>query len=153
MFVSAAFANQPAQLFIIAHNKNANVVRYEANTGPDGKLNPAMPVKAYWLMLSEDGRKKELTSFDKKAYGFICTYDKNKGVYKLAIKSFKKRIINIVPGNKQFEAQIAINGKQSYLKKVYIDAAHAFVVPKVRYMELFGKDVITEKQNYEKIVF
>jgi len=151
MFVPAAFGSQPTQLFIIAHNKNANVVRYETNTGSDGKLNPAAPVRAYWLMLSEDGRKKELTSLDKKAYGFNCELDKNEGVYKLTIRSYKKRKIKILPGTKQFEAQMAINGKQSYLKKVYIYATHTFVVPKVRYMELFGKDKSSGKNVHEKI--
>jgi hypothetical protein len=104
-------------------------------------------------MINEDGRQKELTPLDKKAYGFTCKFDNNEGVYKLMIRSFKKRTINIVPDKNQFAAQMIINGRQSYLKKVYIDAMHDLVIPKVRYIELFGKDVQTGKQNYEKIQF
>ena len=150
---SVSFASQPVQLFIIAHNKNANVVRYEAEIGLDGKLDPAVPVKAYWLMLNEDGRRKELTVLDKKAYGFSCEFDNKAGVCNLTIRSFKKRGITIAAEKNQVTAQMLIGGRQSVLKKVYIDAMHALVIPKVRYIELFGKDAQTGKQNYEKIQF
>ena len=58
-------------LFIIERSKNANVVHYDARLTADGKLDPKEPVIAYYVMLAEDGRRKELNWIEKKmAYGF-----------------------------------------------------------------------------------
>ena len=62
-------------LFIIERSKNTNVVHYDARLTADGKLDPEEPVIAYYVMLAEDGRRKELSWIEKKmAYGFCLLY-------------------------------------------------------------------------------
>jgi len=55
------FALPSRELFTLGRSKNANVVKYAVRTGQNGRLNPAEPVEAYWLMLAENGRREELT--------------------------------------------------------------------------------------------
>ena len=39
-------------LFKIERSKNANIVQYDAQVGPDGKLLKKEPVVAYWIRLA-----------------------------------------------------------------------------------------------------
>ena len=48
-------------------------------------------------------------------------------------------------------AEIVIDGKPAYLKKLYIDATEGVVLPTVNYVELFGEDAKTGQQRHEKI--
>jgi len=63
-------------LFKIERSKNANIVQYDVQVTPDGKLYQQEPIIAYWIRLTEDGRKRELTFFQRKwSYGFKTKYD------------------------------------------------------------------------------
>ena len=63
---AAAVFKNTRRLFIIERNKNENIVRYDASLTPAGELDPAAPVVAYWVLLNEDGRKKNLNWIEKK---------------------------------------------------------------------------------------
>src|SRR5438477_12797965 len=64
-----AVSSEP--LFVIERSTNANVVHYDANVKPDGQLDPRQPISAYWVMAAEDGRREELSVFERsRAYGF-----------------------------------------------------------------------------------
>ncbi|MCB4791914.1 MAG: DUF4833 domain-containing protein [Elusimicrobia bacterium] len=144
------FGAQTNQLFVIGRSKNANIVRYDANVGADGKIDQKQPVAAYWLLLAKDGKREELSAMDRKAYGFQCDFDKNTGVYKLLIKSFDKREIKVYHDKKMVRAEMVINGKPAYLNKVFITASGA-LIPKVESIELYGKDKKNGKTLHEKI--
>ena len=67
----AAAQMKTSPLFIIERSKNANVVHYDARLTADGELDPKEPVIAYWVKLTKDGRREELSWIEKKkAYGF-----------------------------------------------------------------------------------
>jgi hypothetical protein len=44
--------------FTIQRRKNANVVQYDVQLSPEGKIDPEEPIIAHWVMLAEDGRKQ-----------------------------------------------------------------------------------------------
>lgn len=153
MFFIAAdiLADQTQPLFIILRSKNTNEVHYDVNIGSDGKINSKMPVVAYWIMKAKDGQREKLGFFERRAYGFKCKYDKSKAVYRLVIKSFKKREIEVSGDKQGVKAEIIIDGKPAYLEKLFIDANNAKPFPKVKFIELYGKDTKTGKKAYEKI--
>jgi hypothetical protein len=146
-----ALADQVSPLFIIQRNKNVNEVHYDVNIGDDGKISSKKPVVAYWIMKAKSGQREKLGFFEKKAYGFECKYDKKKGIYRLVIKSFKKRAIEVSGDKQGVKAEIIIDGKPAYLEKLFINANNAKPFPKVSYIELYGKDKETGKKVYEKI--
>ena len=49
------------ELFTLARNTNANVVKYAVRIAKDGQLEASDPIEAYWRMLAENGRREELT--------------------------------------------------------------------------------------------
>ncbi len=102
-------------------------------------------------MAAKDGHREKLGFFDKKAYGFKCKYDKANGMCHLVIKSFKKREIEVYGGKEGGKAEIVIAGEPAYLEKMFITESEGRPFPKVRSIELFGKNKTTGKKVYEKI--
>jgi len=144
-------ADQSKPLFIIMRTKNTNEVHYDVNIDSNGKLDPKKPVTAYWIMAAKDGHRENMGFFDKKAYGFNCKYDKQKGMCHLVIKSFKKRQMEVSGTKDGATAEMVIDGKQAYLEKMFITESEGKPIPKVRSIELFGKDKLSGKKVYEKI--
>ena len=152
LFVAAnVLADQSKPLFIIRRTKNINEVHYDVNIGPDGKLDPKQPVVAYWIMSAKDGHREKLGFFEKKAYGFKCKYDTAKGMCRLVIRSFKQRQMEVSGTKDGATAEMVIDGKPAYLEKMFIAESEGKPIPKVRSIELFGKDKLSGKNVYEKI--
>ena len=152
LFISAVLsADETKPLFILQRNKNINELHYDVNIGTDGKINPKKPIVAYWIMLAEDGHREGFAIFEKRAYGFKCKYDKTKDVYLLVVNSFKKRVIEITGDINGVKTVILINEKPAYLDRLFITAKDSIPFPRVRSIELFGKNKITGEKVYEKI--
>jgi len=140
-------------LFIIARNKNANVVHYDAQLTADGKLNPKGPVIAYWVMLAKDGRRQNLNWIEKKtAYGINIKPDPSVNGYQMTIVAATQRSITVKKVGSAFRAEIVIDGRPAILEKMYINASEKLTGPTVHYLELYGKDVQTAEKRFEKVI-
>ena len=123
-------------LFIIGRNKNANVVHYDAQLTADGKLDPKMPVIAYWVMLAKGGQRKNLSWIEKKmAYGINIKPDPSVNGYKMTIVAATQRSITVKKVGSAFRAEIVIDGRPAILEKMYIDASGG-LRPTVHYLSL-----------------
>ena len=147
------YADKTSNLFVIERSKNANVVNYDAVLTDDGKINEKKPIDAYWLLYAEkNGEREELSAFDKKAYGFQTTYNKEKGNFDFTLKAVKEKPMVLDLYNNVPKAVIKINDVDCFLEKVYIESKDgALGIPKVSYYELFGKEVATGKDQQQKI--
>ncbi len=140
-------------LFIIERSKNANVVHYDARLTADGKLYPEEPVIAYYVMLAEDGRRKELNWIEKKmAYGFDIKPDPSVGGYKMIMVAAPQGPITVKKEGNAVRAELVIDGQPAVLEKMYINASDEEPWPKVHYIELYGIDLQTGEKRFEKIV-
>ena len=150
----AAPAQKKTQpLFIIERSKNANVVHYDARLTADGKLDPNEPVIAYWVLLTEDGRKEDLNWIEKKkAYGFHITPDPSVKGFQMTLVSVPEGTITVRKEGDTARAERDIDGRPAVLEKIYINAADGLFGPKVNYIELYGKDIKTGEKRYQKIV-
>ena len=138
-------------LFIIERSKNANIVRYDAEIGADGRIDKKNPVDSYWVLNAADGRREEITSFQKRAYGFSVKYNES-GWFDMKMRAVKDRGIKISLVNGEPKAEILINGKNAYLSKIYIDSKDNFAgIPTVNYYTLTGNDVETGEELTEKV--
>jgi hypothetical protein len=141
-------------LFYIQKSFNTNAVVYTANIAEDGKLDPKEPVKVFWRRYQEDGRKRELKYIEKK-FAFGVNFKKVKGkdnAYVFTLVSLKKMKLFITQdknGNPKIATKIA--GQNAQLKRVFVTAEHKKLLPKVFYVEVFGRDLKTGKFLYEKI--
>ncbi|MDR2351126.1 MAG: DUF4833 domain-containing protein [Endomicrobium sp.] len=137
-------------LFKIERNKNANVVMYDARLDLNGNINKKNPVDAYWILYAKQRQRKEITSFEKKAYGYTAI-DNGNNSYSLVLKAVKDRPMKIVLVNGEPKAEILINSEKAYLSSVYVSASNA-LIPKVSYIILTGTKINTGKKITEKII-
>ena len=142
----------PQQLFHIERNKNANTAVYAAQLQSDGSLYREEPVIAYWLMLAEDGSRQDLNKIEKKmAYGFeVGDAAKDSVLMKLNADVGRDIIVRVIRDT--CRAIIPIMNKRAYLNRIYIMAIEKPPRPKVQYMELFGTDINSGEELYEKIL-
>jgi hypothetical protein len=139
-------------LFIIERSKNANVVHYDAHLTTNGVFDAKEPIKAYWVMAAEDGRREGLTLVERvKAYGFDARPAESFSGYIMTIVAYKERPISIRQEGARVWAEIAINGQPAYFDKLYIDSTEGLVLPTVNYLELHGRELKTGAPVRERI--
>lgn len=149
----AAAKKDSRPLFVIGRNKNANVIHYEANLTPEGKLNPKEPVIAYWVLHAEDGRRKKLNWLEKKkAYGIKIKPAASQDSYTLTLAAAPWMPMAVKKAGDAVRVEVKINERTAVLEKMFIQAREKLLGPKVEYIELFGKDLLTGQACSEKIL-
>ncbi len=141
-------------LFYIERSKNKNRVYYDANFNANGTINSEKPIDVYWLNLDENyGKRGELSYIQEKmAYGYKSEKITDR-CYQIKLKAFDKRIISLLIDNKgKAKAQMKIDGKMSNLNRLFIKATDKGIATSVEYIELFGTDIYTKTEVYEKII-
>jgi hypothetical protein len=142
-----------ASLFYVQRSSNINTIVYDANVGTDKKLDPQNPVHTYWIRYTEGGKKQELTNIQRSlAYGLHTKAIAGEaGSYEGHFLAYRKRKF-VVKMNAKGEpiALFPINGKMQVLKKLFAKVDESGMVPSVQYIELWGRDVVTDKEVYEK---
>ena len=140
-------------LFIIERSKNANTVHYDVRLTADGELDPTEPVIAYWVVLADDGRRKELNWIEKTmAYGFEIKPAPSVGGYIMTMVATPQRPIIVKKEGNAVHAELVIDGHPAIVEKMYINASEGDSWPKVNYIELYGWDVQTGEKRFEKIL-
>lgn len=137
-------------LFRIERNKNANVVQYDAVLEGREKLVSKQPVACYWVMHAEDGRRVGLNALDKRAYGFKVSPEPG-GSWLLYLNATKDRSIRVVHWQGRWVAQILIKGRSAVLRRIYVFADESALIPRVRWIDLFGADMVTGAAVSERL--
>jgi len=138
------------RLFHIERNTNANIVVYDAMVLPNGNLREKDPVEVYWVRLAEEGQRKKLKGIEKKlAYGFKVESREGNRLM-LDMVADVGRTVEVGLHDDVYRAFMTIDGHRALLDRIYIFAEGSFK-PKVKYLELFGVDVETGGDLYEKL--
>jgi hypothetical protein len=146
-------AETPARqhLFKIERSKNANIVQYDAQIGPDGKLMKKEPVVGYWIRLAEQGQVQKLSWIQRTfAYGFKAKLDSNREKVKLDMVADFGQPIFVIRNGDEYRATFSIEGSLSYLDKIFIQASGKGTRITIEYIEMFGEDLKTGETRYEK---
>jgi uncharacterized protein (DUF1684 family) len=140
-------------LFHIERNKNANIVRYDARIGENGRLDAKEPVVAYWVRLANEGEIKPLGFFQRKfAYGFDADYDEQTDSVAMDMAAEIGRIIEISRVGGEYRAMTNISGVRSHIDRIYISAHGRGLTTRVDSIEFFGSDVRSGVETYENYV-
>jgi hypothetical protein len=128
-------------LFFIERSKNKNVVRYDVCLKDDTDLIDQSPVKAYWVL--ENGDTKPLNMLeDKLGYGIQSQRKLGTNRYAFNVAALKTRDIVVEKVDDNYKAILLIDGKPSYLEKVYVESEEGWSgLPKVRRVDIFGSTV------------
>lgn len=137
------------ELFTLARNTNANVVKYAVRTGKDGFLDGAVPIEAYWLVLAQDGRREELTWTERHlAYGFSTSHSTDHGCL-LQLTACPERELRVRALAGSYRAETAIARQPAVLQRIFVFAEQHSLLPRVRYVEISGTNasgkLVTER--------
>jgi hypothetical protein len=157
---SAVFKGYPVpkdknMLFYIQKSFNTNAVVYTANIGADGKLNPEQPVNVFWRRYQEDGGIKPLKYLEKKlAFGVnFSPIEGKENAYVFTLASLKGMKLYITQDKKGVPQLITtINNQPAKIERVFVTAEHVSLLPKVFFLEIFGRDAKTGAFIYEKVM-
>lgn len=139
-------------LFKIERSKNANIVQYDIQVTPDGKLYQKEPVIAYWIRLAEDGRKRELSYIQKKlSYGIRTKYDPASNSAIVEIVAARWRTIKVYEVEGVYRGETRINGQPAFLERIFVTSIKNGLFRKTNFIELFGKNIKTGVDCYEKL--
>jgi hypothetical protein len=140
------------QLFIIERTTNGNVVHYDARLNAQGHIDAREPVIVYWTMGSVTGKRQNLNFLERtRAYG-IDVRQKSEGRFVLTVVSQRGLEIDVYEDGGKVRAETTIDGHRAYLNKIFANIESTILLPKVHYVELFGTDVSTGAERYQKIL-
>jgi len=138
-------------LFHIERNKNANIVQYDAQVGANGELYPKEPVVGYWVRLAEQGQVKKLSWVQRKfAYGFTVKLNKDDNTAILELAIDLGRTLLVKQDGEDYRAITNIDGVESYIDKIFIHATGSGISTRLKFIELYGKAVDSQGEQYER---
>ena len=153
-WLSVAMATCPKTypLFKIERSKNKNIVQYDICVSENGDAPDSRPVRAYWIL--ENGRKEDLNAIQTRlAYGITSQEKLGENKYRIVVVALKDRKILIEKSAEGYRATVLISGKESILEKIYVKSEERMLgLPKVHYVDLFGRAVQTDASVKERII-
>ena len=151
-FVVFAACPQTYPLFKIERSKNKNIVQYDICVSENGDAPDSKPVRAYWILVN--GQKEDLNAIQKRlAYGITSQEKLGENKYRIIVVALKDRKILIEKSAEGYRATALISGKESILEKVYVKSEERMLgLPKVHYVDLFGRAVQTDASVKERII-
>ena len=142
------------RLFYVQRSSNTNTIVYDANLLTNKDIDSKSPVNVYWIRYGEKGQREPLNYLQRTlAYGVECKSIANEpNTFDVEVAAYKKRRIKLTtnPSGAPM-ALMTISGKFHQLLKVYVlieETGH--LIPKVKYIELFGRDPKTGLDVYER---
>ena len=144
-------------LFYVQRTFNINTLIYSLNINDKGVLDENSPIKIYWINYTKDGSTEGLNFIQRKyAYGIdIKMIDTVKKSYCFNFVSYKKKQIFLIKSaaDNKYEAFMYLSNKLILLQKVFIQIeGGSFWSPKVKYLEVTGKDPIKGDEVIERII-
>ena len=143
--------NKRVPLFRIERNKNKNIVQYDACLLQNNNISESNPVHGYWILA--DGKKEELSAIEnKEAYGIESKEKLGENTFRIALAALKDRSVIIQKVKAGYKALTQISGELSILERVYVQSEEQTLsLPKVHYVDLFGRSMKTNKPVKERI--
>jgi len=140
-------------LFKIERSKNANIIQYDAQIGPNGRIDADEPVIGYWVRLAEQGQFQELSWIQKQfAFGFDAAYDPESDTVSVELAVDIGRTISVIRDGARYRAVTTIAGSEAYLEKIFIKAHKSGFIITVEHIDLFGKEAETGAEKYERFI-
>ncbi|MFT3885752.1 MAG: DUF4833 domain-containing protein [Flavobacteriales bacterium] len=151
-----AFPVPPASktlLFYIQRNKNENAIVYEARLEADGKLAAKDPVRVQWVRYTEGGKREPLSLLEANvAYGVKHKGNLNDHARMVFVASDKYPFNVVVDATGQAQARMMINGRYARLQHIRIQAQETSFWPKIKYVDIFGTDVMNGEAVQERYI-
>ncbi len=147
-----AMGTEASPLFRIERSKNKNIVQYDARLLRNNTISESNPVHAYWVLA--DGQKEELGMLERReAYGIESAEKLSRNKFRIVLAALGSRSLIVQKMKEGYKALIRIGGELSILDRVYVQSEEGILgLPKVQYVDLFGRSIKTDKLVHERII-
>jgi len=144
-------------LFYVQRTLNTNTLIYELNADEKGQVDMEDPIKIYWKNYAGNGKTEPLNYIQRKyAYGLeVKMIDAAKKTFCFNFVSYKKRQLYLIKSalDNKYDAFILLNNKLVILNSVFIQIeGGTYWVPKIKYVEIKGKDIYSNEEVVERII-
>jgi hypothetical protein len=143
-------------LFYVQRSININTIVYQLNVNEAGDLNEEDPIRINWVNYAGKGDTEPLNYIQRKyAYGLnVRLVDKEKKTFCFNFVSYKKQLLYLIKSpDKKYHVFSYFNNHLMQVNRIYVHIeGGSFWTPKVKYIEVFGKDPIRNEELVEKIV-
>ncbi|MEI6019722.1 MAG: DUF4833 domain-containing protein [Bacteroidota bacterium] len=134
---------------------NKNTLIYQLNVNEKNELNESDPISVFWVNYAGKGDLEQLNYIQRKyAYGIsVQQIDKEKKKYSFHFVSYKKQILYLIETNdNKFHVFSYFNNHLLIVNRIFVQIeGGSFWTPKVKYIEIFGKDPAKNEEVVEKI--
>lgn len=139
-------------LFYIQRNHNLNTVIYEVNYNQNNEINVDYPMHAYWVKYNTGGEIEDLNYYQNKmAYGYNSRLLSHNS-FEFNFVSYTQLKLFLAPNDAgKYEVFCRINNQMSLLNNIYVYAEELGVFPNVKFIDLFGTQVKTNLESYQRI--
>jgi hypothetical protein len=140
-------------LFFIQRNGSLNTVVYEINLTHEKKINAINPMKTYWIRYSSSGEIDELNYIQNKlAYGYDFKFINDEAL-EFNMVSYPSRKFYLAPKpDGKYGVSTKIDDELSFLHCMYVVVDELGVFPNVKYVELWGNEIVSGFETYEKVI-
>jgi hypothetical protein len=150
--IALAECPQAYPLFKIERSKNKHIVQYDICVAENGDIPGPKPVKVYWIL--ENGERHDLNFIQAMlAYGIDSQERLEENKYRIAVVALKDRKIVVEKSPSGYRAVVLISGEESILEKAFVMSQERMLgLPKVLYVDLFGRNLRTDVSVKERII-
>ena len=142
-------ATPKERLFVFERSKNKNYICYDVHTSGD-VLDKDEPIHAYWIEAETDGKRSELSFFQKKmAFGYKVISRGSNDVT-ISLKAYDKLLIHVYKKGNKWIAAAKWNGKDIIISRMFaqLHSPNSLVVD---YVDIQGKLLSTGEPVSERI--
>ena len=144
-------------LFYVQRTFNINTIIYELNVNEKQEIDITEPIKMYWINYATNNSIEPLNYIQRKyASGIeIKMIDAEKKTYCFNFVSYKKKKLYLIKSaiDNKYHVFCDINSKLVTLDRVFIQIeGGSFWVPKVRYIDISGKDLTKNEEILERVI-
>ena len=144
-------------LFYVQRSLNKNTIVYQLNVKENEEIDTKEPIKMYWVNYAGKGDVELLNFIQRKyAYGLdVKIIDKEKKSFCFNFVSYKPQTLYLIKSvsDKKYHVFSYFGNKLVIINRIYIHIeGGTFWYPKVKYIEVMGKDPLKNEEIIEKII-
>lgn len=144
-------------LFYVQRSFNRNTIIYQLNTKENNEIDINEPIRMFWINYEGKGDREMLNTIQRKfAYGLdFSLTNKDTKTFCFNFVSYKSQKLYLIqsPNDKIYRTYSVFNHKLLCIKKIFIKIdGGSFWYPRVKYIEVSGRDMKTNTEVLERIV-
>ncbi|MFN3853215.1 MAG: DUF4833 domain-containing protein [Phreatobacter sp.] len=144
--------DDPDILFYVQQAIDRNVLVYAARRRPDGTLDPSRPVDVFWRRFNEDGRRRDLSFFERVFAFGVSAWPAGEGRFHAAVAAYRDRSALIDRGEDgKPRALLRMGARTVRVVYAYANAERGRFIPTVHHVDIHGFDVATGEAIRERV--